>query len=754
MSHAVGGTPQYRKSNRRRERQPAHLASLAEPLEPRWLLAADLVISEFMASNSKTLKDSEGDYSDWIEINNRGDASIDLNGWYLTDKSSELTEWRLPQRVLAPGEYLLVFASGKDMITAGGELHTSFRLEASGEYLALVRPDGTTVQFEYAPRFPAQSSDVSFGLAPDSDERVYFTKPTPQAANQLSASEPVFSQPGRTFFGSLTVSLSTSSPGAQIRYTLDQSTPTATSLLYTGPITLTKTTTVRARVFVSGIAPGPIASQCYFALDTNAKSFRSNLPVVVIDSFGRSLGDTSLTPVAAAFIETGADGYADITDRVDFAGRGGFRLRGQSSQGFPKVPYALETWDESNHDRSVSILGMPAESDWILYNPYSEKSLMQNYLAYMWSNRMGDYAVRTRYVEVFVNTDGGSKISYSSDYVGIYILMEKIKVDENRVDIAPLTPSDNVEPDITGGYIFKKDKFDAGERGFTTSTGQVFLYADPGETELTAQQKAYLTGYINSFEKALYGVNFKDPLEGYAKYIDVDSWIDAHIMVEMTKNIDGFRLSTYWYKDRGGKIKMGPIWDYNLSMGNADYYSGSSAIGWYYSQLSDYDYPYWRRLFQDPDFQQRWIDRWQELRRDAFSTNRIMADIDALVQLLSDGNGNYPVGAYPTQPANNPVVRNFKRWNVLGTYLWPNGYVGRGWMDDVNWMKNFLKTRLAWIDSQYLAAPVLNQDAGTISSPFKLTLSSSGKPIYYTLDGSDPRLPGGAINPKARLYNG
>jgi len=729
-----------------------------EILEPRQLLAADLVISEFMASNDKTLADVDGDYPDWIEIYNRGDTAADLTGWHLTNSTKNLAKWTFPSQTLSAGAFLVVFASGKDRAVAGQQLHTGFKLDAAHSYLALVTPDGAGVQFEYAPEYPQQYTDMSYGIEPGSIDPVYFTTPTPGQPNQLIADLPNFSDTSRTFTGTLALTLTANDSNAQIRYTIDRTSPINSSKLYTGPISITNTTIVRARIYLSGVAPGAVVSESFIALDSTVSSFKSNLPVVVVDSFGRGLNDSSLTAVTSAFIETGADGYADFLDTPDFAGRAGFRYRGQSSQGFPKAPYALETWDENNKDRSVSILGMPAESDWILYNPYSEKSLMQNYLAYMWANRMGQYAVRTRYVELFVNLNGDTKINYASDYVGVYILMEKIKRDPNRVDIAALTPLDNTEPDITGGYIFKKDKFDgtADEKSFTTNSGQTLLYVEPKGNEVTVAQQAYLTGYINSFEAALYGTNFKDPVNGYAKYIDVASFIDNWIMVELTKNIDGFRLSAYFYKDRGGKIVMGPIWDYNLSLGNADYYGGQSATGWYCDQLGDGDYPYFRRLLQDPDFKQRLVDRWQELRAGKFSTERFMSDVDGLVSLLSDGNGNYPVGQNPPQVANNPVVRNFKKWNVLGVYLWPNGYWSDPtWIGNVNWMRNFIKNRSAWIDTQYLAAPAFSVPQGVFTDPFQLAITTTGnKPIYYTLDGSDPRLPGGAISTKAKLYQG
>jgi hypothetical protein len=352
---------------------------------------------------------------------------------------------------------------------------------------------------------------------------------------------------------------------------------------------------------------------------------------------------------------------------------------------------------------------------------------MRNFLSYNWSNDMGQYASRTKFIEVFLNTDGGG-VSMS-DYVGVYVLMEKIKRGKDRVDIEALAPYDNSEPEITGGYIFKKDKLDSGEPTFNTSTGLQLIYVDPNGHDITEPQKNWLGNYVNEFESALRGPNFRDPNLGYRKYIDVDSFIDIHILVELTKNIDGFRLSTYMYKDRGGKIKMGPAWDYNLSLGNADYLNGWIPTGWYYDLLNDGQYPWWRRLFEDPWFQRRYADRWFELRRGLFTTSRLLKYIDDTAKLLSEAQ-----------------VRNFERWNILGTRIWPNWYIANTYQEEINWMKGWLQDRLNWMDSQigreYAGpSPVFNQQGGYVYSGFELIMTAPRGEVYYTVNGDDPYQP-------------
>jgi len=328
-----------------------------------------------------------------------------------------------------------------------------------------------------------------------------------------------------------------------------------------------------------------------------------------------------------------------------------------------------------------------------------------------------------------------------NDYVGVYVFMEKIKIGPNRVNIAELEPSDNLEPEVTGGYIIKKDKSKEGgpsddleDQAFTTNRGLRLIYDDPTGAELTPAQETWIRDFMNSFEAALYAPDFKDPVNGYAKLIDVGSFIDHHIVVELCKNIDGFRLSTYYFKDRNGKLNMGPVWDYDLSLGNANYLNGWLPAGWYNVQLGDGDYPYWRRLFEDPEFKLRYADRWFAVRRDLFATDRMLGIVEDYATLLDE-----------------PARRNFEKWRILGTYVWPNWYIAKTYREEITWMKGWLRDRLQWLDSQIAtdfapAPPTFSRQGGHAESGFALAMSSPGT-IFYTLDGSDPRLFLGPIVP-------
>ena len=701
-----------------------------------------LSINEFMASNNSHTEDPQGQFDDWIEIYNYGSDAVDIGGMYLTDNLSDPTKWQIPNNnpaltTIEPGSYLLVWADGD---TSDSGLHANFKLDADGEEIGLFESpqdgqahDGVTVLDSVV--FGEQTTDLSYGRYPDGTGNWrFFGLPSPSAENigfyEGFVDEVQFSREGGFYNEPFFVALACETEDAVIYYTLDGSEPYElgsrfiSGTIYNSSIQITRTTYLKAIAVKNGWKPSEVAVQPYIFFDMSVSNFSSNLPIAVVDTMGRSISQSAQTLSFAGFIDTESDGRAKLTAPPDFVGRAGINIRGKSSAGFAKKQYHFETWDEYDQDKDVFILGFPAESDWILQGPYSDKSLMRNYLSYKWSNDLGRYAVRTRFIEMFLNT-GGGRVSLS-DYVGVYVFMEKIKRGPDRVDVAELQPSDNAEPQISGGYIFKKDKADPGETVFRTGRGLEIRVVEPKIEDITQEQVGWLRNYLNEFESVLYGSYFMDPVNGYTKYIDVDSFIDHHIIVELTKNIDGFRLSTYMFKDRGGKLNMGPVWDYNLSLGNADYLQGWIPSGWYYSQLGDGEYPWWRRLFEDPAFRQRYADRWFELRENVLSTGQLLKDIDDTAALLDEAQ-----------------ARNFDRWNILGRYLWPNWYVADTWYEEINWMSDWLVQRVNWMDGQIgyelaAAPPVLTTQEGQSDDSVVLFMTAPQGEIYYTLDGTDP----------------
>ena len=410
----------------------------------------------------------------------------------------------------------------------------------------------------------------------------------------------------------------------------------------------------------------------------------SNLPIVVINTNGQTIVDDPRIVCDMGIIDNGFGNINSVNDAFnDYNGKISIEYRGSSSQSFPKKPYALETQDSVGNNNNVSLLGMPVENDWILYAPYSDKSLMRNFLTFDLGRKMGSYSPRTVYCELIIN----------GDYKGIYILMEKIKRDNDRVDIAKLDSNDVAGDSLTGGYIIKVDKY-TGTGGLDwlsdfPNIGGNNLYIQyhyPQASALQPQQMDYIEHFMDSFEYALAGPNFTDSLIGYSKYIDVNSFVDLYIINELSKNIDGYRLSTYMYKDRddnGGKLTMGPFWDYNLAFGNADYCDGGITSGWEVNTGCGDNNPFWfERLLDDTIYQNKLKCRWEYLRDRSFHQDSLFNFIDSMALYLNDSQ-----------------QRNFQQWPTLGTYVWPNYYVGSTYQDELNFFKTWIGDRLVWIDN-------------------------------------------------------
>ncbi|MDR3626513.1 MAG: CotH kinase family protein, partial [Ignavibacteriaceae bacterium] len=382
-----------------------------------------------------------------------------------------------------------------------------------------------------------------------------------------------------------------------------------------------------------------------------------------------------------------------INDTVyNFNGKVGIELRGQSSQQFPKKPYGFEVRDVNDNDSNASILGMPAESDWILYPPYSDKTLMRNVLAYKLSNDLGRYATRTKYCEVILN----------NEYIGVYVMMEKIKRNKGRVNIKKLEAADTTGDALTGGYIFKIDKQDNGQDEGWTSKYKApdngsdinYLYVYPKQENIVDKQKVYIKGIMDKFENVMNSSAYNNPLNGYYDQIDLDTFVDTYIMDEFCKNVDAYRLSVYLYKDKDsqdGRLKYGPIWDFDLSMGNCNYDNAFSTSGWevQYNNYSDWHTPFWnRKLMSDPVFYNRFIKRWNQVKNTVFNLITISTFLDSVITNTSEAR-----------------VRNFTKWDIIGQYVWPN----QVWDDttyeaEVQNLKSWISDRYTWLNNNIPAS--------------------------------------------------
>ena len=426
----------------------------------------------------------------------------------------------------------------------------------------------------------------------------------------------------------------------------------------------------------------------------------SNLPILVINTKGASIVDEPKIPAKFSLYDRGKGLLNQLTDKPVYNFWAGIEYRGSSSQGdwyflpgLVKKPYGFEIWTDSiaMKSQNLALLQLPAESDWVLNASYNDRSFLRDVLAQKLAGDLGIKKSNTRYVEVILN----------DVYQGIYILMEKIKQGGNRLDIADLRPIDNAGDDVTGGYLIKIDKTSgAPSRNWTSNyvsgggTSKVLFQVEYPKTELiTNQQLIYIKNYVNSFEKSLQEENPLKPSAAYRSMMDMPSFVNYFILNELTRNVDGFRLSTYFYKDKdskGGKLTMGPAWDYNLSFGNADYYDGYLPQGWAYNKLEmteagrgDYfQAPFWwGKLLRDSVFVNSVKNRWASLRKSTLSPQNIFKFMDSTTVILKE-----------------PMQRNFGRFPLYGKKVWPNYYVGNNANDELYWMQNWISARIAWLD--------------------------------------------------------
>jgi spore coat protein CotH len=419
----------------------------------------------------------------------------------------------------------------------------------------------------------------------------------------------------------------------------------------------------------------------------------TNLPLIVINTNGQDIQDE---PKITAEIKIIYNGQAALNHPDDpgniYEGFCGIEYRGAYSQTLPQKPYGFETCTASGDNNNVVLLGMPSENDWILLANYNDKTFMRNTLAFHLFEKMGHYAPRARICEVMVN----------GEYMGIFILTEKIKRDNHRVDIAKLDEDDNAGDSLTGGYIFAVDYYDDSNSWLSNFSpidepaGQVhFVYKYPEPEKITAPQKNYIQSFVNSCESALYGDQFVDPVAGYRSFIDMGSYLDYFIIGELSRNADAYKKSAFFYKDRdnhGGLLKSGPVWDldwaYKNMFDNCDIFAATDGSGWAYKVNECNDWPvapaWTERLMQDSSFQDELFTRYTDLRETILSTEYLNNYIDSVHALVEEAQ-----------------VRHYERWPILGINVGtpevdeqPDTYDG-----EISKFKNWIETRLAWLDN-------------------------------------------------------
>ena len=430
----------------------------------------------------------------------------------------------------------------------------------------------------------------------------------------------------------------------------------------------------------------------------------TNLPIVWIDVDGQIIDRYERITGRMKIIcnEDGQLNYADTIahpgQHIDYEGYIAIRYRGSSSfNASDKKPYSFRPLDkpleEGGEKKKVNILGMGKDNNWALLAPYADKSMMRDLLAFEVSRPWMEYTPQGRFCELYL--DG--------IYYGVYILTEVVSKGKHRVNLPD--PGDSGD-DITGGYIMEVNRTDGevthiskyhplSRSGFAYSDKYInFQYKSPDYEDLTSDQVAYIKGRIDQMETTLWNYRPGNE-ETYKEFLDETNFIDYQIAQELGHNVDAFRLSGKFFKRRDSvdaRFKM-VLWDMNLAYGNADYYQGWRTDTWIYqnndilynggdSQLIPF---WWYRLNSNPNYTAALKSRWAQYRRSNLRQDRVMATVDSLANVLT---------------SHNAEQRNSEAWPRWGQYVWPNYYIADNYQDEVNYLKQWLSDRIAWMDNK------------------------------------------------------
>ncbi|GAA4339779.1 CotH kinase family protein [Mucilaginibacter gynuensis] len=425
--------------------------------------------------------------------------------------------------------------------------------------------------------------------------------------------------------------------------------------------------TVNNKVQVSGVTANDYSKKVQYTItakDSTKKTYTikftdTGLPAIYISTNGVPI-DSKEVYVAGNIKIAG-----DIAGTILYEGKTTIKGRGNSTWNMPKKPYRIKL------DKKAGLLGMAESKNWVLLANYADKTLMRNELAFELSRHSGlAFTPNSRYVEVFVN----------GLYAGNYQLTEQIKEGKTLVNIEEQADGTTSMPDISGGYLVELDGFADGEPvHFYTGRSMPITVKYPDEDVINQQQKYYISNHFQKFEDALFADNFTDPVNGYRKYFDVDSYVNYYLVNEVMGNSDIF-WSTYMYKKRNDdKIYTGPVWDFDIAANNDD------RLGDAVNKLmfnAGHDTHTWiDRLMQDPAFRQKIRSRWNELK---MQTNTLPNTVDALAKKLAVSQS-----------------RNFIKWDILSLKVYREFQVAGTYDKEVQYLKTYLTNRINWLDTKF-----------------------------------------------------
>ena len=410
----------------------------------------------------------------------------------------------------------------------------------------------------------------------------------------------------------------------------------------------------------------------------------SNLPILMLDTSGEEIPSEPKIPASIKIIKRPNHERNYVTDQnnsdyVDYEGPIQIEVRGSSSSLFSKKQYALTTYDDAGEKDNVKLLGMPKENDWILNGLAFDTTFVRDFVSYKLSNSIGQYASRAEYCELLLN----------GEYKGIYMLLEKLKADDSRIDIKKVDEGDNSLPKITGGYITKADKIEGEEvqawqmqnyAGWETK----YAHEHPKPDEVTSDQHDYIQAIFFDLDQKSLDANVSLS-HGYPSLIDIPSFVDFILINELASNPDAYQFSTFFHKDRRGKLRAGPIWDLNLSYGNDLFFWGFDRSKYNVWQFMDGNVgsKFWQNLFNEPNFKCYLARRWNQLTATGqpLSESKIFELIDQTMSMITEA-----------------VDRQELKWNFDIDFT-----------SRINAMKSFVTQRIAWMSTELSDSSLCDQ---------------------------------------------
>jgi len=376
----------------------------------------------------------------------------------------------------------------------------------------------------------------------------------------------------------------------------------------------------------------------YVPVTVNFQS--SNLPIVVIETDQEIPNETKICATMKIIYKGEGERnlLTDVSDAttLNYDGAIKIEVRGSSSALLDKKQYAFTPYDDLGEKINVSLLDMPKENDWILNGLAYDDSYIRDYISYKLSNLTGNYASRGRYCEVVLN----------GDFQGIYVLQEKLKADDSRIDINKIKETQLTLPKLTGGYITKTDKIEGSDTAAWSMDNYLgyqsnFVHEHPKPTTVQPEQNEYIKGQFESLQEKVTAPSDSSITNGYPSVIDIPSFVDFMLLNEFASNADAYEFSTFFHKDRNGKLRAGPIWDFNLTYGNDLFfwsYDRSKTDVWQFNFGGNDGPKFWKDLFDDEVFKCYLAKRWQTLTATGMPLNsgEIFTFIDTTTALISE----------------------------------------------------------------------------------------------------------------------